>query len=86
MSIPIDVPEGKRKRGNPEWGRPLGPVLAVVTEFEAEVARLGLKKSEYCASLALKQWCADNRNRVYIPEWLRDEWRMQVEAKFGTAS
>lgn len=79
MNMPIDVPEEKRKRGNPEWGKPLGPVPVVVTEFEAEVARLGLTRSEYSASPELKRWCTDHRNRVYVPEWLLEEWGMKAE-------
>jgi hypothetical protein len=83
MNMPFVVREEKRKRGNPEWGKPLGPVPVVVTEFEVEVARLGLTRSEYSVSMALKSWCAHNRNRVYVPEWLLEEWGMKVEATFN---
>jgi len=71
-------------RGNPDWGK-LKPVFAIPTEFEIEVARLGLRKSEYVASAALRLWCGHNRNRVYIPEWLLKEWGMQVDSTFGAA-
>ena len=62
------------KRGNPNWGKLLLPIPALPAEFEVEVARLGLTPSEYVVSPELKQWCNHNRNRVYVPEWLLDEW------------
>ena len=71
------------QRGNPNWGQPLPPGPAVPTEFELRVKRLGLNKSEYVASDALKIWCERNRNRVYVPEWLLQEWGMSVEASFS---
>jgi len=83
MTKPFALPQPRRGRGNPNWGKPLQPVPALLTEFEAEVARLGLTRSEYSASLALKNWCKHNRNRVYVPEWLLAEWEMQVEMNFS---
>ena len=74
------------KRGNPNWGNPLLPIRALLTEFEIEVARLGLKRPEYVASMPLKRWCYRNRNRVYIPEWLLTEWGMKVETDYGRAA
>ena len=70
-------------RGNPDWGKfpRAAPVLR--TEFEKQVERLGLAKSEYMSSVELKHWCGRNRNRVYVPEWLLDEWGMTVEAIFS---
>src|SRR5215471_5501811 len=46
-----------QKRGNPQWGKPLQPLPALPTAFAAEVARLGLERSEYSASPELKRWC-----------------------------
>jgi len=63
----------KRGRRNPDWGK-LKPVLALSTEFEIEVARLGLRKSRSVASADLKCWCDHHRNRLYVPEWLLTEW------------
>jgi len=74
------------KRGNRNWGKPLLPIPTLVTEFEMEVARLGLKRQNYAASMPLKRWCYHNRNRVYVPQWLLDEWGMQVELPFSAAS
>ena len=79
MSKPVTARERKRPRGNPNWGKPLQPIPAFLTEFELEVERLGLAKSEYLYSRELKRWCDGNRNRVYVPEWLLTEWGMQVE-------
>ncbi|HTT24708.1 MAG TPA: hypothetical protein VMG82_37675 [Candidatus Sulfotelmatobacter sp.] len=74
----------KRMRGNPDWGR-LKSIPTLPTEFEIEVARLGLRKSEYVASAALRLWCHRHRNRLYVPEWLLKEWGMQVEVSVGAA-
>ena len=79
MPNPLALNLGKRPRGNPNWGKPLQPVPALLTEFEIEVGRLGLGQSEYLHSRELKRWCDRNRNRVYVPEWLLKEWGMQVE-------
>jgi hypothetical protein len=86
MPKPFTLPNGKRQRGNPNWGKPPAPVPALPTEFEMEVKRLGLGKAEYVASAALKRWCTQNRNRVYVPEWLLTEWEMQVETNFSGAA
>jgi hypothetical protein len=53
------------------------------TEFEVEVTRLGLTKSQLVASTDLKRWCERNRNRVYIPEWLLVEWGMRMDVSFA---
>jgi hypothetical protein len=75
----------KRRRGNPDWGKLLPPIPPALTEFERQVARLGLTRSEYSASVALRRWCDRNRTRVYVPEWLLDEWGMDVETNLGRA-
>ena len=67
------------------WGMPLQPIPAILTEFETEVARLGLTISDYAASTDLKRWCNRNRNRVYVPEWLLDEWEMHVAINYSFA-
>jgi hypothetical protein len=75
----------KRGRGNPEWGKPLKPLPALLTEFETEVARLRLDKSAYVFSAELRRWCRQNRNRVYVPEWLLAEWNIEVETNWSAA-
>jgi hypothetical protein len=48
-----------------------------------QVKRLGLTKPQYIASTELKLWCEHNRNRVYVPEWLLQAWRIEVESIFS---
>ena len=79
VAMTVDLPQARKGRGNPKWGKFLAPVPEFPTEFETEVARLELAPSDYVASAELKRWCANKRNRVYIPEWLLAEWDMQVE-------
>ena len=85
MLKPPAPADAKRARGNPNWGKPLPAIPALPTEFEMEVTRLGLAKSQYAASAELKRWCDRNRSRVYVPEWLLTEWGMQVEDFSGAA-
>ena len=73
----------KRKRGNPNWGNPIPPVPALLTEFEKQVRQMGLTKHKYIASLELKRWCERNRNRLSVPEWLLEAWGIEVESTFS---
>jgi hypothetical protein len=82
MSRPITLLDTKRRRGNPNWGQLRQGPPSVPTEFEMQVKRLGLTKSEYMASDELRRWCQRNRNRVYVPEWLLEAWGMRVEPLF----
>lgn len=41
-------------------GKPIPPVHAIRTEFETEVTRLRLRKSQYIGSTELKRWCERN--------------------------
>ena len=79
MAIPIILPGTRRKRGNPYWSQPLLQARVSPTEFEMQVKRMGLTQLQFFTSVELKRWCALNRNRVYIPEWLLDAWRMSVD-------
>ena len=83
MTNPAAHPAKVRKRGNPNWGRPgpLGPALA--TEFEMQVKHLQLTAETYFYSAELHSWCAHNRNRVYVPEWLLKAWRIPVDSDLG---
>ncbi len=69
----------RRRRGNPNWGRPLPPAPTVATEFETQVRHLGLTKQTCTGSVALRNWCERNKNRCYIPEWL-----LEVGNRCGT--
>ena len=66
-----------RKRGNPNWGRPF-QFAPVSTEFEMQARQLQLTAETYVFSAELRIWCERNRNRLYIPEWLLDEWGFSV--------
>jgi hypothetical protein len=60
------------------------PILA--TEFERQVRRLRLSPELYAFSRELKNWCEQNRNRVYVPEWLLEEWGITVDPSFSDAA
>jgi hypothetical protein len=66
------------KRGNPNWGRPTVPVLAVPTAFEEQARKLGLTEQTCATSDELRQWCERNKDRCYIPEWLLKRLRISV--------
>ena len=68
-----------RKRGNPNWGRPIPSGPAVATEFELRVNQLQLTAEMYTSSAELRAWCERNRNRCYVPEWLLKEWDITVD-------
>jgi len=75
-----------RRRGNPNWGKPepFGPIVPTVTEFEQVVKRLRLTPQTYTSSPELRRWCKSNRNRCYIPEWLLQEWDLEIELLYGS--
>jgi hypothetical protein len=83
MAKPSILPPIGRKRGNPNWGKPIPPVPAGATEFEKQVQKLGLSKETCVASTELRKWCERNRNQCYIPEWLLDAWRITVDLSYG---
>jgi len=80
------LPAMTRRRGNPNWGRPALPAPAVATAFEVQVQHLGLTKRMYAASAELRRWCERNRNRCYIPEWLLEEWGIEVDPNIAPAA
>ncbi len=83
MAIPV---AHARKRGNPNWGRPIPPAPALATEFELQARRLRLTPQTYAASRELRAWCERNKNRIYIPEWLLKEWHITVDPQFSDAA
>ncbi len=78
--MPVVPPTTTRKRGNPNWGRPIPPAPALATEFELRAKHLHLMPEIYASSRELRLWCEVNKNRVYIPEWLLEEWGITVDA------
>lgn len=61
-----------------------GPVLP--TEFEMQVKRLRLTVETHVSSAELRSWCQQNRNRLYIPEWLLKEWKITVDPYISDAA
>ena len=49
------------------------------SEFEMQAKRLGLTPDKYAGSDQLREWCKQNRNRCYVPEWLLKEWEIAVD-------
>ncbi len=47
-----------------------------------QVRQLGLSVQTYADSTELRTWCERNRNRYYVPEWLLDVWRIEVNPNF----
>ena len=82
MTKPFNWSATRRKRGNPNWGRPPQPVPATATEFELQARQLGLTKQTYATSGQLRIWCDHNKNRCYIPEWLLAEWGITLDPNF----
>lgn len=75
-----------RRRGNPNWGKPMEPAPAIPSEFEMLVEQLRLIPQTYAASVPLRVWCQRNKNRYYIPEWLLKKWGITVDARFDDAA
>ena len=73
----------RHRRGNPNWGRTTPFAPALPTEFELKVKYLRLTPQMYVFSPELKRWCASNRNRCYVPEWLLKEFNLEVELNYG---
>ena len=65
--------------GNLHRGQPLLQPRILSTEFEMQVERMGSSQSQFFASAELKHWCALNRSRVCVPQWLLDAWRLSVD-------
>jgi len=55
------------------------PAPALPTEFELRARHLQLTPEMYTSSRELRIWCEQNRNRIYIPEWLLKEWDIDVD-------
>jgi hypothetical protein len=79
MAKPFVLPTKVRKRGNPNWGKPMEVAPAVPTAFEEQLEKLGLNEQTCATSEKLKQWCERNKDRCYIPESLLKRWGMSVD-------
>jgi hypothetical protein len=74
------------KRGNPNWGRPMMPASVLCTEFELQARQLHLTPDQYVASSRLRNWCEENKNQYYIPEWLLKAWNIFVNSDLTGAA
>ena len=86
MAMPDSLPITTRKRGNPNWGRPMLPASVLCTEFEMQVRQLRLAPEHYVASTRLRKWCEENKNQYYIPEWLLKAWNISVNSDLTGAA
>ncbi len=67
MAIPVAIPATKRKRGNPNWGHPIVPLLALPTEFEMRVSQLQLTARMYTSSVVhFRSKTPFDSGRVYL--------------------
>jgi hypothetical protein len=53
------------------------------TAFDQRVGKLSLTAPAYLESPELREWCEDNCNKSYIPEWLLKAWGIEVKADLG---
>jgi hypothetical protein len=79
-------PRYDSKTRKPQLGVPIPPGPALPTEFELQVRQLQLTARTYTSSLELRAWCEQNRNRLYVPEWLLEEWGITVDPTFSAAA
>ena len=72
----------RKKRGNPNWGKPEVNTLryAGVISFEEMVKKLRLSPTEYEGSIHLKEWARKNKDQSYVPSNLLQAWGLDVKA------
>jgi hypothetical protein len=71
----------RRKRGNPNFGRPVIVPQAGSTAFEYFVARLGLSPGEYATSIELREWVRRNKDHKYVPSAVLNLWGLQADVE-----
>jgi len=71
----------KKKRGNPNWGKPeLHSTLFVrPNSFEEVVKKLRLSPTEYESSIQLQDWARNNKDQKYVPSTLLQAWGLDVK-------
>jgi hypothetical protein len=74
----------KKKRGNPNWGKPdLHPTLRVQpSSFEDVVRSLRLRPDQYVDSAQLKDWVRKNKDHKYVPSHLLEAWDLDADGDF----
>jgi hypothetical protein len=70
-----------KKRGNPNWGKPVSESFSSTrpTSFEEAAASLGLSPRDYHKSKALHEWVTRNKNSKYVPSDLLKAWGLEVK-------
>lgn len=70
----------KRKRGNPNWGKPTAYSAADAqpSSFEQIVRKLRLSPDQYLASVQLKEWVRKNKDQKYVPSDLLKAWNFEA--------
>lgn len=73
----------KKRRGNPNWGKPelMGPVVPIITEFEKVTREFNLQPDQYILSTRLREWANRNKNSKFIPESLLEAWGFETESE-----
>lgn len=69
-----------RRHGHWASGWPAAVLPEKATAFETRALELKLTAPAYVRSRELRQWCKENRNKSYVPEWLLKAWGMSVNA------
>src|ERR1035437_7657996 len=69
-----------KRRGNPNWGKPEGPVVITIIEFEQVTREFKLQPDQYIRSTRLREWARRNKNSKFIPEPLLEAWGFEVES------
>jgi hypothetical protein len=73
----------KKKRGNPNWGKPDAHSAADVqpSSFEQIVRRLRLSPDQYLGSVQLKEWVRKNKDQKYVPSDLLKAWNFEAASE-----
>jgi hypothetical protein len=79
VAKPLAISPVPRKRGNPNWGKPMEAAPDVPTAFEEQIRKFGLTEQNCATSEELRHWCERNKDRCYIPEWLLKRWQISVD-------
>ncbi len=71
----------KKKRGNPNWGKPElhSALLVQPNSFEEVVKKLRLSPTEYESSIQLQDWARNNKDQKYVPSTLLQAWGLDVK-------
>ena len=70
----------KKKRGNPNWGKPdlQADVRLQPNSFEEIVRKLRLVPEQYVDSVQLKDWVRKNKDHKYVPSDLLKAWNFEA--------